>query len=507
MHPLQVVDNLDTAFTHGTLPTGTPWDCTATGQVVVCKNDSTIPAGSSYTTLTIPVIVANNAPSSATNQASLSGGGITATNTNIDTVTINPAAILALTKAHAGTFTQGSTATWTLQVANNSATAAGATDGSTVTVTDTLPTGYTLASGTGTNWTCAGTDTQTATCTSSAVIAGSGGSFPLITTTVTVPANSPTSVSNSANVYGGGDVTHFSAGTAATSNTDNVAVIQVPASITINAGATQQAIVNQAFGTSLAVTVKDAGGVVIPSSSVTYTATTGANNQSGTFASNGSGTKTVSANASGIADPGTFTANGHTGAYTVGVTDGPAPSATFNLTNVLPPAFTSANTTTFTAETAGSFSVTASGFPSPTIGLTSGSLPGGVMFGVGTLGGTPAENAYGTYPLSFTASNGVGSNATQNFSLVVNPNPQDVKSMSRITAKVGGGVSGGFHIAFIGNPGTQYTVQFAPTLPVLPAVPNWQTLSLQTANASGVFSLDDTPPAGVTQRFYHAIIP
>jgi len=173
----------------------------------------------------------------------------------------------------------------------------------------------------------------------------------------------------------------------------------------------------------------------------------------------------------------------------------------FTLTVNQAPAITSANTTTFTAGTPGTFNVIATGFPSPAINLTSGSLPSGVNFGTGTLAGTPAANAFGTYALQFTASNGVGSNAVQSFSLVVNPNAQDVKSKPSIT-KSGVGV---FHVAFIGNPGTQYTIQFAPTLPVLPAVPNWQTLGLRTAASDGTFFIIDTP--GATMRFYRAIIP
>jgi hypothetical protein len=498
MHPLQVVDSLNAAFTHGTLPTGTPWDCTATGQLVVCNNHSSIPAGSSYPTLTIPVTVANNAAASATNSASVSGAGITATITNTDTVTIDPAPILGMTKSHSGTFTQGATATWTIQIANNSGTAAGATDGSAVTMTDTLPTGYTLSSVTGTNWNCSSSTQQMAICTSSAVVAGSGGSFPTISLLVNVPANSPTSASNTAKVYGGGDLNHTSAATAATGS-DTVSVTQVPATITINAGATQQAMVNTAFGTSMAVTVKDAGGVVIPSSSVTYTAPS--SNQSGTFAATLTNVRTVSTNASGIANPGTFTANSQTGSYTTVVTDGAASAVMFNLSNVSPPAFTSASSATFTAGNSGNFNVTVSGFPAPTISLTSSSLPSGIMFGIGTLGGTPALNAFGTYPLTFTASNGVGSNATQNFNLIVNPSAQDVKSRSTISAKAGGG----FHLAFIGNPGTQYTVQYVGFLPA--TSPQWNFISFQTASANGTFSIDDTPPAGTTVRFYRAIIP
>ena len=182
---------------------------------------------------------------------------------------------------------------------------------------------------------------------------------------------------------------------------------------------------------------------------------------------------------------------------------GSTPAQTFTLTVNQAPAITSANSTTFTKGTAGTFTVTATGYPSPTINLTSGSLPAGVSYaaGMGNLAGTPT--VFGTFPLTFTASNGVGSNATQNFSLVVNPSAQDVKSGPRIS----GNPTSGFNVRFIGNPGTQYTVQFAPTLPPLPATPNWQTLTLQTADASGMFSVIDTPPAGITQRFYRAVIP
>jgi len=109
-------------------------------------------------------------------------------------------------------------------------------------------------------------------------------------------------------------------------------VTQVPSTISINGMQTQSATVGQAFG-SLAVTLKDAAGVVIKNySSVTFTATAGANGQSGTFNSNGKGTVSIPTNGTGVADPLTFTANTTAGAYTVGVTAGSA-TATFNLTN------------------------------------------------------------------------------------------------------------------------------------------------------------------------------
>jgi hypothetical protein len=81
------------------------------------------------------------------------------------------------------------------------------------------------------------------------------------------------------------------------------------------------------------------------------------------------------------------------------------------------PALTSAPSTTFTQGTAGTFTVTATGSPTPTI-TESGALPTGVTFAGGVLSGTPTVT--GTFPITFTATNGVGSPATQSFTLTVN---------------------------------------------------------------------------------------
>ena len=91
------------------------------------------------------------------------------------------------------------------------------------------------------------------------------------------------------------------------------------------------------------------------------------------------------------------------------------------------PAIISANTITFVVGMGGNFAVTATGYPVPSLSQT-GSLPGGVTFtdngnGTATLGGTPAFGSSGTYPLTFTASNGINLDATQNFTLVVSVNP------------------------------------------------------------------------------------
>ncbi|MGA7316946.1 MAG: Ig-like domain repeat protein, partial [Silvibacterium sp.] len=321
-----VTDTLNSAFSYNSF-SGTGWSCSATGQTVTCTNNSAVAQGSSYTPLTIDVNVSPTASTttSVPNQVSVSGAGAENTTSNTDSVTILPAPVLSVQKSHTGNFTQGQTAQWSITVSNTAASSS-LTSG-TITVSDTLPTGYTLNSFAGTGWSCSGT--STVTCTTTSGIVGGANSF--INLTVDVPAASAISVTNSAKTWGGGDLTHTSLGTAAVSNTDTATVLQVPASMSINTGNNQSAAIGTAFAAALSVTVKDAGGVVIPSFNVTFTATTGGNGQSGIF-SNSTNTIQVATNGSGIASPGTFTANSKVGSYSVAATAGSA-SATFNLTN------------------------------------------------------------------------------------------------------------------------------------------------------------------------------
>ncbi len=406
-HGLVVVGTLPSGLTFGTVPTGSPWACTVTGgNQLSCKSSNAIAAGSSYPLLTLPVNVSPTAPATASVSGfTFSGAGMTAGTFSTDTITIDPAPILAVTKAHTGTFTQGSTADWKIQVSNNSATAAGATDGSTVTVSDTLPTGYTLNTFSGTGWSCTGNNVVT--CLSTSVVAGNGGTFPLLTLTVNIPVDSATTVSNTAKVFGGGDITHTSIGNAASGSDNGVPVVQVPKTISINGSATQSTAVGTAFG-SLAVTVKDAGGVVIPSySSVVFTAVAGGSGQSGTF-DNATNTKSLTTAAvTGIADPGVFTANGFAGAYTVDVAAGPATHATFNLTNT----DTAAAVTNVTSTTVdGAYGVGA------TVTITVGFNKNVVVTGTPQLalnsGGTASySSGSATSTLSFTYTVAAGQNS------------------------------------------------------------------------------------------------
>ena len=106
---------------------------------------------------------------------------------------------LAITKTHAGNFTQGDMADiYTITITN-----LGTGDSSgTVSVTDMLPAGLTATDISGTGWT---PDLGTLTCTRSDSLAA-GAAYPPITVTVTVATNAATSVTNTAVVSGGGDV-------------------------------------------------------------------------------------------------------------------------------------------------------------------------------------------------------------------------------------------------------------------------------------------------------------
>lgn len=84
-----------------------------------------------------------------------------------------------------------------------------------------------------------------------------------------------------------------------------------------------------------------------------------------------------------------------------------------------PTRFITDNTTTLGMGMESSFQVQANGFPLPHYTLT-GTLPQGVTFdgATGTFSGTPPASAIGSYPLTITAKNTLGS-VTQNFTLVV----------------------------------------------------------------------------------------
>ena len=150
------------------------------------------------------------------------------------------------------------------------------------------------------------------------------------------------------------------------------------------------------------------------------------------------------------------------------------------------PAITSANATTFTVGGSGSFTVTATGAPTPSL-AEAGTLPTGVTFkdnqnGTASLSGTPASGTGGIYSLTFVASNRVGTAATQGFTLAVGPVNQApaITSANTITFTMGG--SGSFTVTATGAP--------APSLTETGTPPNGVTFR---DNGNGTASLSGTP--------------
>ena len=125
------------------------------------------------------------------------------------------------------------------------------------------------------------------------------------------------------------------------------------------------------------------------------------------------------------------------------------------------PVITSANTFAVTSGSAGTFTVTATGTPTPVLGQTQ-TLPPGVTFDAasGQLA-VAASTASGTYNLAFTANNGVSPSAFQSFTLIVGI-PPAITSANNTTFTAG--QQGNFQVTASGVPAPTFSV-FNGTLP------------------------------------------
>ncbi|MDQ2838411.1 MAG: putative Ig domain-containing protein [Actinomycetota bacterium] len=150
------------------------------------------------------------------------------------------------------------------------------------------------------------------------------------------------------------------------------------------------------------------------------------------------------------------------------------------------PAITSANSAHFNVGSAGSFTVTSTGFPTAALTET-GALPAGVTFvdngdGTATLAGT-ATGPGGTFPLTITANNGVSPNATQTLTVTVGQPPAFT---SPATATYTAGTAGSFTVTTSGIP-TVSSITETGSLP---------TGLTFTDNGNGTATLAGTPAAG-----------
>jgi hypothetical protein len=379
--PLSVTDTLNSAFTFsntGAGSWGTGWACAATGQAVTCTNHSAIAASASYPELTFYVNVSATATGPITNSVSVSGAGASNAANSSDTVTIDIPPV----------FTSGTSTTFTLGTPGSFNVTASGTPSPIFSETGALPSGVTL--------TTAGVLSGTP---------GAGGTYPI---TITAENGTTNTIQDFTLTVNGGP--------SITSGNSTTFTVGTAGSFTVTASGSPAPTFSETGALPSGVTLSSAGAL------------------SGTPAAGSGGSYPIS-----------ITASNGVGSNSV---------QSFTLTVNQAPSITSATSTTFTVGTAGSFSVTASSFPAPTFSET-GALPSGVtLSSAGVLSGTPAAGSGGTYGISITASNGVGSNATQSFTLTVDQAPA-ITSATSTTFKVG--TAGAFTVTASGFPTPTYS--------------------------------------------------
>jgi DNA-binding beta-propeller fold protein YncE len=150
--------------------------------------------------------------------------------------------------------------------------------------------------------------------------------------------------------------------------------------------------------------------LVAATGSATISYTTSSNFGGFTLASNGSITGTPGSTAETVS--GTITASNSVGTATQTVTINVVPES-----SAAAPVITSASSASFVAGQANNFTFTASGAPTPLIGV-SGTLPQGVTYVNGLLSGTPVTTDNSPFTLTVSATNALGT-ATQTFTLNV----------------------------------------------------------------------------------------
>ncbi len=364
---------------------GSGWTCTT---LPTCSRSDPLPGGgSSYPPIMVTVNVAPDAPASVINSASVSGGGAytTPNESASDTTVINPVAApdMTVTVSNGSSFSQGQTGAPYSIVASNSGTASSS---GVVTVSDTVPSGLTLVSMTGTGWSCA----TLPVCSRTDSLAA-GSNYPPITVTVNVASNAAASVTDEARISGGGE-TDTSNDTAF----DVTTILPGQQSQTV----TFPAIPAQIYPTA-PITLTATASSGLP---VSYSVLSGLASVSGsTLTITGGGSITVQASQAGNAS------------YSA------APPVSQIVFVDQAPAITSGTSATLILNTAGLVTVTATGFPIPSL-AEAGALPNGVAFldnGNGTASLTGPPTTGGLFNITFTASNGIGAPALQNFTLSV----------------------------------------------------------------------------------------
>ena len=133
----------------------------------------------------------------------------------------------------------------------------------------------------------------------------------------------------------------------------------------------------------------------------------------------------------------------------------------------------------------GAIEISSSGTPTPTLTMTSGTLPPGftftpnMPFGVASINGASPPSAVGTYAVTVTATNGVAPDAVQHVKFVF----ASTKTTTTLSLSANTGTpSGAIPVVWMGQPVT-LTAKVSP-------VPNGGTVSLDSGDAQ------TTPPCG-----------
>jgi Bacterial Ig-like domain (group 3)/Domain of unknown function DUF11 len=198
---------------------GSGWTCTVGTRT--CTTSAAIAANGTLPPITVTVDVASNASSPQVNSVSVSGGGAVGNVTaNDSTIIVAPTLVpdLTISKTATRIFMLGRTAAFTLSVSNVGAGASNAA----YTISDTLPSGITAGTATGTGWNCAASTSTVVSCTNATVLQPNASTQ--LSIPVLIAANAPPLISNTALVSGGGEVN--------TSN--NSSTIQVATSLFAN---------------------------------------------------------------------------------------------------------------------------------------------------------------------------------------------------------------------------------------------------------------------------------
>jgi YVTN family beta-propeller protein len=164
------------------------------------------------------------------------------------------------------------------------------------------------------------------------------------------------------------------------------------------------------------------------------------------------------------------------------------PAGTVTVLTLAAPAITSPAATTLTVGTWSSFIVTTSGLPQPSVSAH-GIMPRGLsLYFLGELNGDPAAGTGGIYRFTVDASNGIGPDASQAFTLTVREAPS-ITSASKVTFTLGR--KGAFVIKTKGYPAARITKTGK-----LPA-----GLTLKV-HANGTATLAGTPARSDRRRTY-----